>query len=450
MKIPWYHRLQSRFIIGIVLLFTTVLGIGTKFILDHEAETVQKRRIEIAEQLGRVLNNTLSAEMVQQTKDGKKTDLVWERVQLLTDKMREATGALRIEVLSREGDVLVGTDFTLEDHTFSQEDDEECAACHLHGTEDFPSIVLKEQEEKSILRTITPIEMRRSCIECHDEKSNFLGMISIDFDYTPILQENNRRRLSLILMVVVTGILLFFAVYFMIRRQILSPLETLIDASRHLARGQYDIRLQVLHNNEIGLLGKAFNHVATEIQKAHEILAMESEKNYQSSITDGLTGFRNKLFGEQALSETVNGSKNSGEPVSILMVDLDHFKRINDTYGHLSGDRVLKEVSQRIRHMLHYSDIPVRYGGEEFMIILPNTDQDGLETVGERLRQRIESTPFSIDEIGTEIPVTASLGGAVCQPDEEPLRMIERADNALYRAKDSGRNRLILAETDSN
>ena len=289
--------------------------------------------------------------------------------------------------------------------------------------------------------------MERSCVECHEEQTNFLGMISIDFDYTPIKTENDQRRLRFILMVLSTGGILFLAIYIMIRRQILTPIEVLMEASRHLARGQYDARLEVLKQNEIGRLGQTFNHVASEIQKAHEILELENENNYQSAITDGMTGFRNKAYGEKALREAISNTHECSEPLSLLMVDLDHFKHVNDTYGHLAGDRVLKSVSRRIRHILHYSDTPVRYGGEEFMVILANTDRKGLETVGERLRKNIEEKPFVIDDNGVEIKVTTSVGGSICFKGDRGIEaLIERADNALYQAKGSGRNRLVIIE----
>lgn len=448
--IPWHCRLQTRVIVGVLLIFVVVFGVTAHFMIEYEQELVEKQRINISKQLGDVLTNTLSAEMMKGNPESKKKDEVWTRVEELTDKMRDASGALRIQVLSQEGEVLVGTDYALESHQYDKEADPECAACHVHGATEFPSIVLNQQGERSVMRTITPIEKKRECNECHeDDETNFLGMISIDFDYTPIQMENEQKRMRFFLLVLLTGALLFFGIYVMIRRQVLTPLDTLMDASRHLARGQYDARLEIRGENEISRLGETFNHVASEIQKAHEILAVESENNYQSAITDGLTGFRNKVYGEEALNEAVANSQECDEPLGVLMVDLDHFKRINDTHGHLAGDRVLRETARLIRQLLHYSDVPVRYGGEEFMIILANTDHAGLETVGERLRTKIEQNSFVIDDDGTAIQVTTSVGGTLCRKDDKQIeQIIERADNALYQAKGGGRNRLVVVVMD--
>ncbi len=445
-KIPWHHRLQTRVIFGVLSIFFVIFGITAHLLIQYEQEAVEKQQIKISKQLGDVLANTLSAEMMKGDPESKNKDAVWQSVEQLTDKMKHASGALRIQILSREGEVLVGTDFSLDDHVFDKEKDPECAACHVHGSNEFPSIFLNQPDEKQIMRTITPIEKQRECLRCHDEDmANFLGMISVDFDYTPVLVKNEQKKLRFVLIIALTGLILFLAIYYMIRQQILTPIETLMDASRHLARGQYDARLDVQGESEISRLGETFNHVASEIQKAHDVLAIESENNYQNAITDGLTGFRNKVYGEEILNEAIRNSHQCEEPLGVLMIDLDYFKKVNDNYGHLAGDEVLRETAKRIRQLLHYSDTPIRYGGEEFMVVLANTDLAGVETVGERLRTHIERDAYMIDESGSEIKVTASLGGTVCQKsDADANSLIERADNALYQAKGGGRNRLVI------
>jgi len=437
-EVPWNCKLQNRLTIGILIIFVLVFGVSSFLMIDYEKQLVQKQRVAIANQLGDVLSNTLSAEMMKGE--------MWDDIEALTDKMRAASGAERIQILSREGEVLAGTDFSLESYEYSKEEDAECAACHLHGAKDFPSIVISTEGEKTVLRTITPIKKERRCNECHeDEETNFLGMISIDFDYTPIERENNEKKMRFFLLVTVIAVVMFAAIYWMLSKEVLHPIKILMEASRHLARGHYDTQLDVSGEDELSRLGETFNHVANEIKKANDVLAVESENNYQSAITDGLTGFRNKVFGHETLMELILESHKCEEPLSVLMVDLDFFKKVNDTYGHLAGDMVLRETATRIKQLLHYSDTPVRYGGEEFLIILANTDEAGLNTVGERLRAKIADSKFIIDDDGAEIEVTASLGGTVCLTnDGKSEDMIERADNALYQAKGGGRNQLVI------
>jgi diguanylate cyclase (GGDEF)-like protein len=140
--------------------------------------------------------------------------------------------------------------------------------------------------------------------------------------------------------------------------------------------------------------------------------------------------------------------RNLVPPVSALMIDLDHFKQINDNYGHGAGDRVLEQVAELVTAACRSADVPVRYGGEEFLVLVIGQGLDGAVTLAERLHRLIEQRPV---EIGRDEPlrVTASLGVAERRPSEEIDSLIHRADMALYRAKRAGRNRYQIADEDS-
>ena len=135
---------------------------------------------------------------------------------------------------------------------------------------------------------------------------------------------------------------------------------------------------------------------------------------------------------------------NSG--LLLIMCDIDHFKRVNDTYGHLAGDRVLKEVGRRIRENIRRADVAVRYGGEEFMLLLPryNIDADAPAAVAEKLRHAVAAVPIEIGERRQAIAITISVGVAAyaVNQSETGQTLIARADAALYRAKQGGRNRV--------
>ena len=130
------------------------------------------------------------------------------------------------------------------------------------------------------------------------------------------------------------------------------------------------------------------------------------------------------------------------------MVDLDHFKKVNDTYGHLAGDEVLREMSRRVQSCLRKYDVFGRYGGEEFLVILPDTDDKISRTVAERIRCELFKSPFVAGE--HEMSITASFGVACCQdPAEGVNSALQRTDDALYQAKAEGRNRVIVARAES-
>jgi len=159
------------------------------------------------------------------------------------------------------------------------------------------------------------------------------------------------------------------------------------------------------------------------------------------ATTDHLTGaYNRRRFGE-AIKYEIHRAVRYADTLSLIMFDLDHFKKINDTYGHNAGDEVLKTVADRVKDNIRVTDIFARVGGEEFTILVPATGLEGAKVVADKLRQSIESHAF--ETVGI---VTASFGVAEFERDEAIDALIKRADNALYEAKEHGRNRVVIAE----
>lgn len=165
----------------------------------------------------------------------------------------------------------------------------------------------------------------------------------------------------------------------------------------------------------------------------------------QRAITDGLTGLYNHLYFHQALNERLQAASQKGEPLSILIADLDFFKRLNDTYGHLFGDHVLKEVASVIRTVAGDKAVAARYGGEEFAVILPNTPLEKAQETAAKIGRLVAARDFTDPNDGRRVPVTISIGVAQWQPGESKSEFIDRADTALYQAKQQGRNRVVAA-----
>jgi diguanylate cyclase (GGDEF)-like protein len=157
------------------------------------------------------------------------------------------------------------------------------------------------------------------------------------------------------------------------------------------------------------------------------------EEIYRMTIVDGLTGVFNKRYFIEALEKEMSRAQRYGRPLSILMFDIDHFKRVNDNYGHLAGDYVLQALARLISTRARREEIFARYGGEEFVILLPETQ------LAEQLRKRVASYTFVFE--GEEIPITVSIGVATIQGDGiSETEFIRRADEKLYQAKADGRN----------
>lgn len=181
-------------------------------------------------------------------------------------------------------------------------------------------------------------------------------------------------------------------------------------------------------------LGLAFNN------------ALAHKSIQRAAMLDALTDVYNRRFGIKQLDEILKRAHDESDILGLLMIDIDYFKRINDTFGHLVGDRVLKQVATLTRHTLREEDIIVRYGGEEFMIILPKANLETSRVISERLRRLIAETIFM--EGDQRLEVTVSIG--VTSFPEHPIiheqEMIHNADTALYAAKENGRNQVVIAK----
>ncbi|AMT90166.1 MULTISPECIES: GGDEF domain-containing protein [Pseudomonas] len=163
----------------------------------------------------------------------------------------------------------------------------------------------------------------------------------------------------------------------------------------------------------------------------------------QSALRDPLTGAGNRVAMEQTLQREIDMSRRHAQPLSVLMLDIDHFKRVNDDHGHGAGDDVLRAIAASIKAQLRNVDMVFRYGGEEFLILLSNTGREAAAMVGERLRQATQSEEYFAD--GQLIEITVSLGCSTLLPGESADSLLRRADSALYVAKREGRNRLAMA-----
>jgi len=174
-------------------------------------------------------------------------------------------------------------------------------------------------------------------------------------------------------------------------------------------------------------------------------VALDQARLYDLSITDGLTNLRARRYFQIRLAEMAKESDRYKRPLSLIMLDIDHFKRVNDTYLHVSGDVVLRNVARVLRASIRETDVAARYGGEEFAVILPETDHEGAQELAERLRRAVEETECIVKD-GLILRVTVSVGVATMPRDAANRdQLVERSDAALFRAKAEGRNRVCTA-----
>lgn len=209
---------------------------------------------------------------------------------------------------------------------------------------------------------------------------------------------------------------------------------------RALDMGVNDYLVRPIERNE--LVARARSQLRRK--RYQDYLRDKFQQGLELAITDGLTGLYNRRYMEGHLATLVEDAANTGKSVALLIFDIDYFKAVNDTYGHAAGDMVLKEFAERISGNVRSVDLACRLGGEEFVVVMPDTDLAYAMTIAERLRQCVAAKPFRLDETGRTLDVTVSIGiGVTHGPHDTVAKLLERADQGLYRAKRDGRNRVV-------
>jgi len=191
--------------------------------------------------------------------------------------------------------------------------------------------------------------------------------------------------------------------------------------------------------------------ISEELHKANEHLQQANAELASLSQTDQLTGLANRRHLEELLQKEIERCGRYGHCLGVALLDLDHFKKVNDTAGHQAGDRVLSDFGRLLTDSLRATDAAGRYGGEEFLIFFPETDLDGVRVCLERLRR--ETAAASLGPPGLRAHVTVSCGGTAVRPTDKDAelvmrKLVGRADEALYKAKNTGRNRVVVAPAD--
>lgn len=215
---------------------------------------------------------------------------------------------------------------------------------------------------------------------------------------------------------------------------LIGPLRILMAGVRKVEMGQMDVELPITSSTEIGQLTSAFNRMARTIHTQREQLLRET-------ITDNLTGVYNQRYFTKRLEQEFERSRRTEEPLSLMMIDVDHFKKYNDTMGHELGNVVLKSVAAAVRENLRSVDLLFRYGGDEFAVILPNADAQEASVIALRLGEAIRTFAFPGAEKGSGSRVTLSIGGCSYPKNAHSMQdLMAKADEALYAVKQAGRD----------
>jgi diguanylate cyclase (GGDEF)-like protein/hemerythrin-like metal-binding protein len=282
----------------------------------------------------------------------------------------------------------------------------------------------------------------------HIEKyKEIIDKVLQKINHDAYMQKKHFLSLITIIWLIFIVIFLFIAAsIYLLKESILRPLEALTNALHNLSSGNKSIYFKTVNKKDaIGRMERAYNHLRRSLIKADyahilmELQELKTQKYERLSEEDPLTGIYNRRAFMQTIRHEVDQTHRSHRPLSLLILDLDHFKQVNDTYGHDTGDLLLRHFVQQTKKLIRTSDIFARIGGEEFALLLPNTSLEGAQTLAEKIVKEIAA--LTLDDIAPGLHITVSIGVAQLEEKMNLYQLLKKADTLLYEAKRNGRNR---------
>lgn len=259
-----------------------------------------------------------------------------------------------------------------------------------------------------------------------------------------VYADANETLLRSLAGVLFVTLLLLVGAWYGAERFFLRNVRTLLGTAKRLSAGDLTARTGMRYGNEeLSQIGKAFDEMAESLHERQKRIDTALVTLHQQSITDSLTRLHNRRYLYETLPREIVRAKRNGSTIAVVIVDLDNFKRINDSYGHEAGDMVLRWVGNVLMKSVRGSDVVCRHGGEEFCLALPEASEESARTKAEEIRRELEA--LKLDYCGQPLKVTGSFGVAVYpMHGEDADTLLRHADEALYDAKECGRNCVIL------
>lgn len=322
------------------------------------------------------------------------------------------------------------------------------------GRTEAVSLVRRENGERS-LTYITPLYVKESCLQCHRSQGYKDGDLRGTLSVTVSLAAADRVLRQHLAFTFAGGAVLLAVLLavlrWQVRKLVLFPLRRLDECAVRLANQDLAVRSQLATGDEFERVGKAFDYLAERLQAVVGAIGSLSGDRWVNdqadrvvrnlAYRDALTGLYNRRYFDERL-RAFTADAPGGGTAALAMLDIDFFKQVNDQFGHVAGDEVLKGVAGILTETLRHEDEIVRFGGEEFAVLMPGISRSDAHNAMDRVRRRLEESIFKVG--GHEIRITASAGIAI-RPDDAvgPEALLSAADAALYRAKRSGRNRVV-------
>lgn len=287
----------------------------------------------------------------------------------------------------------------------------------------------------------TPFEVfwqqSTASVEGYNEfRRQIIGFLEHYYEVSELAMERNRNAYVVgVAILICVFVYLFIGFYLGIR----GSLGELSKAAVQVANGSLNKPISIRSHDELNTLAAIFDEMRVQLKDREQELI-------ETTVTDALTGVKNRKFFNDSLKECIALCRKTDQPTSLLMMDIDHFKRVNDTYGHTVGDKCLQLVAKTLQATLSRpADVVARYGGEEFAVLLPATDEIGAITIAEKLCESIRALSITVDDKSIDVTISIGISTSNLIPNCMEERLVNLADEALYQAKKGGRDRWVSA-----
>ncbi len=306
-----------------------------------------------------------------------------------------------------------------------------------------------------ILDIVFPV---RSSDESNAATTRLVGHVRAGIS-AGLWQTSLSHTLDVVVGMGVIGVALAIPLGFMLIRRIVGPLESVCHAMREFSDGNLDSRSDVRRGDELGLLAQTFNKMADEHQRTHQrIIRMNVELEervqrrtrllHELASREPLTGLYNRRYFNEMFERHFSQSVRHGAELTCVMIDLDDFKRVNDRFGHHTGDEVLVLLAATLTSQLRAEDVPARFGGDELIVILPQTDSEHARALAERVCERFEALLHQkLPDVRTSLSI--GIAGRILTGAADTRALVRLADRSLYEAKDAGKNCVVVAAGDA-
>lgn len=276
-----------------------------------------------------------------------------------------------------------------------------------------------------------------------DSKGQVIGMLFVGVEANIFDKLLVNLKETILIWAFISSILAAWIGYLLTLR-IIKPIQKLCQVIEEVAAGDFGRKIDVYSaDRDVAKLLESFSGMLSSFRNILKQITGKKEELEILALTDELTNLYNYRYFQQRLTDEMEKAKNNQYEISLIMIDIDYFKNFNDTYGHPQGDKVLKSVADVIKSNLREEDIIVRYGGEEFAIILSHTGKIKALEIAERIRESMARHKFFLENKGLSVSITISLGIAAYPQDAlSKIDLIAKADHALYKAKEWGRNKV--------